>query len=510
MNKLTEKMQKILTPKVLAFFLTIVLIGSLIPLLVIAQYNYPSADDFGVSSTCRAVWVSSHSVFQTICQAVSIAWHDYFNWMGYFTSIFLMTIHPGVFGEQYYSLTTWIMVGMVCFSAMYLLHAVFVKGLKADRYVSHCVTMLMLFISIHCMVGRVEAFYWYCGAVNYIFLHSMSLFFFGALISAVYDKGKKKLWDLVIASILGFFTGGGNQMTALNVAIVLVTAMGIMMYQKKWKPNKAIWLPMGLFFLGFLLNVAAPGNWVRAEDAEGMNPVKAVFVSFYYCLDYAMSEWTGWPVLIFIIALIPLFWHMAKKIRFQFPCPIVAVLYGFCLVSAMITPPLFAMGNIGAERLQSLMFLMYILVLTLSVGYVTGWARKRLDQFKEREETTADKQEMEADYRFSANAIWCLVGCFVFFTLATGISVIPEPHYFTFTSAITDLVNGNAKAYGDTMKERVAILNSDDAVVEIPPLPAQPKLLFYDDLEEDPGDWINRGAVKFYQKESIAVQKKAE
>lgn len=510
MNKLTEKMQKILTPKVLAFFLTIVLIGSLIPLLVIAQYNYPSADDYGVGSACRQAWVSSRSLFQTICQAVAMAWHDYFNWMGYFTSIFLMAVHPGVFGEQFYAVTTWIMLGMICFSTMYLLHAILVKGFQADKYLCHCVSMLMLFISIQCMVGRVEAFYWYCGAVNYMFLHSMSLFFFGALISAVYDKGKKRKWDLIIASILGFFTGGGNQMTALNVAIVLLTTIGILVHQKKWKARKELWLPMGLFFLGFILNIAAPGNWVRAEGTAGMNPVKAVFVSFYYCLDYAMSEWTGWPVLILLIVLVPLFWQITKETKFLFPYPALVVLFGFCLVSAMVTPPLFALGNIGAGRLQALMFLMYILVLTLSVGYVTGWVRKKIEKQKKTEESDALIKREQGNGKFSFSMICCLLTCLVFFFLASVITVIPEPHYFTYTSALTDLWNGTAEEYGEIMKKRAIILNGNELNVEVPPLTSQPALLYFDDITEDSKNWKNKGAARYYGKETVIVKKKAE
>ena len=107
---------------------------------------------------------------------------------------------------------------------------------------------------------------------------------------------------------------------------------------------------MGFYTLGFLLNVGAPGNWVRAESAHGMNPVKAVVISFYDCLDYCMNEWSGWPVALLVVALIPLFYHMAGKTKFAFRYPLAVVLFGFCVVSAMMTPPLFAVGNIGGRK----------------------------------------------------------------------------------------------------------------------------------------------------------------
>lgn len=496
-NQWGKMLQRWVTPKRLAVFLTIVYGISLIPLLWISWYNYPSADDYSIGSNCRQAWVSSHNVFSVIWAGIVRAVDDWVNWMGYFTSNFLMAMPPSTFGERCYVLTAWIMLFMLSFSTVYLLRVIFVKVLKADKYIGHCAAMLMLLVTVQCMVGRVEAFYWYSGAANYMFVHGMSLFFYGLLISAAYDKGKKRIWDLAAAAFLGFFTGGGNQMTALNVEVILLTAVGFITYQKKWKTYKALAVPMGLFFLGFLLNVGAPGNWVRAEGTSGMNPIKAVLVSFYYCLAYCMSEWSGWPVLVLVMALIPLCWHMTKHTQFRFPYPLVVVLFGYCVVSAMMTPPLFAVGSIEAARLQALTFTMYILVLTLCVCYVTGWVRGKLEGVAKPEQ----KQE-----GFSVNAIWCLLGCMLFFGLAAIVTVVPEPHYFTCSSAVADLANGSAKAYGDALKERMELYNSGEKDVVVKPLPAQPKLLYFSDIKSDPADWENGGLCRFYGLDSVRVE----
>lgn len=501
-SRLNDKIKKWITPSRLAFFLTVVYIAGLIPLLWIGWYNYPSADDYSIGVTCRQAWVNSHNLFRVIGVGIQRSIEDWKIWMGYFTSNFLMAIPPNTFGERFYVLTVWIMLGMLSFSTMYLLRAIFVRVFRADKYVSHCVSMLMLFVTVQCMVGRVEAFYWYSGAVNYMFVHSMSLFFYGLLISAVYDQGKKRIFDLTAASFLGFFSGGGNQMTALNVCIILLVAAGFLTCQKKWKKYKGHVIPIGMFFLGFLLNVAAPGNWVRSEEVSGMNPIKAVLVSFYYCLDYCINEWSGWPVIVLIIALIPLFWHMTSKTEFQFPYPLIVVFFGYCVVSAMMTPPLFALRSMEAERLQAITFAMYILVLTLCVGYVTGWVRKRL---KERElETDQIKGKRTG---FTESEIWCLIGSMLFFAFASCMTVVPEPHYFTVSSAVTDLVNGNARDYGNALKERMALYQSGEKEIVTDPLPCQPELLYFMDIEDEPGDWKNQGICRYYGLQSLTVQK---
>lgn len=352
----------------------------------------------------------------------------------------------------------------------------------------------MLFITVQRMQGRVEAFYWYSGAANYILVHSFCMWFYGLLISAIYDTGKKRTGKLVGASVLGFLVGGGNQMTALNGAVVLLAVILCVSLQKKWRTYRAFWWPIGLYYLGFLLNVAAPGNWVRAADATGMNPVKAIFVSFYYAFDYCINEWSGWPVLFLVLILIPLFYNMAGKTDFSFPCPLGVIAFGFCLVAAMMTPPLFAVGSMEAQRLQALTYTMYILVVTLSTGYAAGWFRKKLDQKNQNQQ-------------FSGNIAMYILFCLLFFAFASALAVIPTPHYFTFSSAITDLANGSARAYGEARKERIAVFESGEKDVVVKRLPVKPELLYFSDIQEDPEFWENKGMCKFYGFDSIRLQK---
>lgn len=511
-NRCSEKgnsmVRRLVTPKSLAVFTTVVYILSLVPLLWLAWYNYPSADDYSVGSKCHQVWITTHNVFAVIWQGIVGTADEWVNWMGCFTSNFFTAVSPSAFGERFCVLNTWIILAALSFSMMYLFHCIFVKVFHADRYISHSVTMLVLLISVQCMcpVGRGEAFYWYSGAVNYIFLHSMSLVFFGLLISAALDQGKRRIGNIAILSFLGFLIGGGNQMTALNVSIILLGSVGMILFYKKWKSHKILCIPMIFFFGGFALSIASPGNWIRASKTNGMSPVKAVLVSLYDCLDRAMNQWTTWTVLLIMIALVPLFWHMVKNVSFRFPYPLVVVFFGFCLVSAMMTPSLFAVGGMDAGRIQALTYLMYVLILTLCVGYVTGWFRQRWNKVgAERLEEAGDGASS-----FSLQTCWCLLGCLAFFAFGSLLTVIPEPHYYTFSSALTELSNGNAKAYGDAMRARMEIYRNapEEGIIEVDPLPVQPQLLYFSDIKEDPQDWENRGLSRYYGFEAVKVRKK--
>lgn len=83
-----------LTPKRLFWFLLVVYLLSLVPLLWIGFYNYPSADDYSIGSDCRQAFVNTHSLLATVWTGIVRAADDWLNWMGYFTSNFLMALPP--------------------------------------------------------------------------------------------------------------------------------------------------------------------------------------------------------------------------------------------------------------------------------------------------------------------------------------------------------------------------------------------------------------------------------
>lgn len=492
------------TPKRVAICLTIGYVVSLIPLFWIGKYNFPSADDYTNGSRCYHVWEAEHSVFEVLKEAFSRTIDEWLTWRGCYTSSFFSSLPPSIFGERLYFLTTIIVLLMLTFATIFLFYEILVKGFGADRHASHSISMITLFIMVQCMgvSGRAESFYWYSGAINYTFTHGVLLFFYGTLVSAAVTDGKGKNIRLLLASILGFFAAGGNQMTMLNGAVVLAVLTAFLVIFKKWKAYGKLWIPIMCFYIGFIMAVAAPGNFIRADASIGMNPVKAVFVSFYYCLDLMIDQWTTWSVMILIISMVPFFWYMAGMIKFQFPCPYWVTVFGFCLVSAMATPPLFAVGNIEAGRLQGLMFLMYVPVLVLCVGYVTGWLRRRW----ERKQPDKGKGSREKKGFLGIHGCQWFAGCMVFFLFGSLILTIPEPCYYTVTSAITDIKDGSAKEYEKTLEERVRLYRSGEGkALVVEPLLKHPQLLFFSDIEKDPQDWKNRGICRYYGLDSVMV-----
>ena len=174
----------------------------------------------------QEAWVSSHNIFSAVWAGVLRGIEDWITWMGYFTSNFLMAVPPSSFGERYYVLTVFIMLAMLSFSTAYLLRTIFVRVFKADRYISRCAVMAMLFYhgTMYGGPGGGVLLVLRRGKL-YVCPRHVSVFY-GLLISIACDRGKSGKLKLVMVSLLGFLTGGGNQLTALNVAIVLSVAAG--------------------------------------------------------------------------------------------------------------------------------------------------------------------------------------------------------------------------------------------------------------------------------------------
>ena len=107
-----------------AVFLVSLFIAGLIPIALISRYDYPCADDFGFSAYSHIAWQEDHSIPAVLGGAVRTVAERWYGWQGTFSSIFVMALQPGIWGELFYSLVPWIMIGAMSASTLYFLHVV--------------------------------------------------------------------------------------------------------------------------------------------------------------------------------------------------------------------------------------------------------------------------------------------------------------------------------------------------------------------------------------------------
>ena len=506
-DKITGFLEEKMTPKVLNICLRVFFVLSLVPLIWIGLYNAPGADDFSIGLQAHLYWEKYHNVFAALYGGAVRGYDDYMHWMGYFTSNYLMAIPPCVISEKLYVLTTPLMLSAIIFPTGYLFKQIMVRALKLNKYLADSVIVIMLFVIIQCMISGVEAFYWYCGAANYMLTHALSMWFMGLLISIYYDAEKrpvKKIIPKIIgSSVIGFFVGGGNMPTSLNAVIVLFMMWCVFIYQKKLKlkNTRLLIAPTVFNIYGFMCSVLSPGNATREAISTGMNPAKAVLISLYDYFHYCIGEWTKWPVILMIIILAPIFWRMLKNTEFEFKNPVLVVLVGYGLTSAMMTPPLFAVGNHGAGRLQNMFFIMYIMTPVLSEGYVIGYIRHKYDT-----KIKTVEAENTSSLKFSKNEACLIALSAAFFFYAAGLTLVPHPDFFIGSTAMIDIMNGSAKEYSEALNERVELYRSGEKNVVVKRVPTEPVLLFFTDINGDYNEWIRNAICKYYGLESLEVE----
>ena len=515
----TPKFNIKLNTKRLSIVFTAVYVLSLIPMLILGFYDFPSADDFSMALETRQYFVANGDFFGTVIASLQKSWMVYSQYEGYFFSIILTCICPSVFGEGFYFLTPFLVLGMLTFGVCYFFDALFVRALHLDKDLTNVVRMLTLFMMVQCLNGagtRVEAFYWYSGAINYTFTFGMAFFWLGLLIRSVYESdGKARSRKLLWASIWAFFMGGANYLSALELAICSVLLLFILFMIKlgkfdiqgiddgQRKSFSQIWIPLIINLIGFSFSCFGPGNSNRFAETTQMSPVKAVFVSLYDTFDMLFNDMTRWEVLVILVMLVPIFWKMAGELKVKLEHPILFTLFAFLLVSSNMTPPIFATANIDAGRLKALAFMEFVFMLVLVVFYLTAVAR--LYFYKKYISGISDDESDDAN-TFSPVLSMIIACCVVIFVIGSVLSIKPEPEYYSCTTALYDIVSGNAAVYKQENAERLSILRDDSIKnAELIEYSVHPEMLFYMDVTPDTSEWINQATAIYYEKETTVL-----
>ena len=524
----------------LSYLLIVIYALSLIPVLVIGKYDYPSADDFSMGLGTRLVYEATGSLLAVAGKILSETVRYYRTWIGYFTSCLFTTVSPATFGEAWYALTPAVILLALHVGVAVFFYALMEKALGMNRYARRCMTVLALFLMVQRMPEgslRVEAFYWYSGAGNYTLTFSAGLLYLAFYVLSVCGvRSKNRSLFLVLACIMGFLAGGGNYLSALSFAVVSVL---FAVYLVKRKIGRL--LPAAFYLCGFAVSCLSPGNRIRGGEAEGYGALKSILLSLYYTLSYPLNQWMNWAVLLILALAGVIFWmgfaeiefsganskaggaaasekagetvrgaaapekagNGAQAVQLGFTAPFPAAVLAYGIVSCVVTPALYAQGNMDAGRIQSTFWLHAVLVLLLLEWYLVGGLYRRFSK---------EQNASAVSCLQNASAASCLrngAGGFVraillFFIVFSLLAVKGNPDFYTGTSAVSELLDGSAAQYGRENEERLRILKNpreQDAV--LPRYTVQPNLLYFEDVSEDPDDWINQKMSEYYGKNSI-------
>lgn len=112
-------LKKFLSLKWIAAWSVVVYGLSLIPIFAASVYAFPQADDWSYSWRTHLAWVDTHSLVEVVKGAFAAVAESYMDWQGTFSSIFLMSLQPGIWGERFYAVVPFLMTGLLTFATVF-------------------------------------------------------------------------------------------------------------------------------------------------------------------------------------------------------------------------------------------------------------------------------------------------------------------------------------------------------------------------------------------------------
>ena len=198
MKYLQKTANKVISYRTILILLIIAFSCLLFPMLLIAKYDIPAADDYSFGTPVHDVIKNGGSFSQLIEAAVSRVQEAYYSTQGTISAVFLFSIQPAVFGDQYYVIVPYIMLSMLCIGIYSFLTNFFSVFVKHKLY-SFLTVVIVMIICSQFLPSPVEGFYWYNGAIYYTFFFGLSLLLFSLLIRfAKADNNKIPLLFIII------------------------------------------------------------------------------------------------------------------------------------------------------------------------------------------------------------------------------------------------------------------------------------------------------------------------
>lgn len=475
---------------------------SIIPLLLLGRYNVMCIDDYNYGRLVHETWLSTGSLWQSILTALRQTGDFYTGWQGTYVSCFLMAVCPMNFWYETAFLVPVIMIGMFAGATFAFGRQILTKWLGSDGKHASLVMFLLLFMFYQVMEAPFEGIYWYNGATHYVLMEAL-LFIMLTLVSGILWTEKKGAMTLrcVFAVLLGVIVGGGNLVTALQ-AEILLTLLLLFTFVSRRQKTLFVLLPFLAFTAGFLCNILAPGNAMRASlDTDvGYSPVMAVILSFYYAFVFLLG-WTNNFVIFIWLALLPVLWRIGRNSEKRFVHPVWVTAGAFCLLSAMFTPTLYAVGMVGLSRVDNIIQMVYYLCLFFVTTYWFGWFSHRNGKEAADRDSAGTLLGMFLERTGNRMTVVCGLLVLLLWTLTA------DKNTYTGISALRSLMNKDAAVYYEEAMERHAVYVDDtikDVVIE--PFSARPALFDFEDLTTDTENWLNLAVSDYYHKDSVKLR----
>lgn len=259
--------------------------------LPVAFYNVYACDDYWFGTNVRINGFWGNQLFY------------YFNWEGSYTHTFLASLPHALYGLR---------IPFLCnlFSLMLLFISLFCvfrtyTSLSVKRGIAY--SLYFLSFLYLCTKGNAEIRFWVCANITYISEMSFLLLF----LSLYHNLDKGSIYKKWILVALCLFFIGGSKLTIIIYAVSGIIIHDIL-YNKRINRN-TIWV-LSLIGVFVIMNVAAPGNYIRLEE-ETIPKYANTHMSMIESVFYRITEME--PFLLNTLFLLPIVSQWTNKHSFE-------------------------------------------------------------------------------------------------------------------------------------------------------------------------------------------------
>lgn len=453
----------------------------LLPFLILAFYNHPSADDY-----LWTVMVLKTSLWQ-------FQVYNFYEWSGRYFSNLLVGLNPLVFHSFLgYQLASLFSI-LAFFIAVFLPVRELTKGIFSfSQQLLGTLVFVVLFLAYTPSV--VELFYWFTGAYVYTSANILLLLFIYCLLKLMvaYTKDASVIYLKASMAILTVLMMWSNEIIIICLGGILFLLTCLTLYHKHISAKFFMFL-MVLAIASALASLLAPGNAARAA---AMFPnkfnigftIQATLSKFLDTL-YWIKNVPLWLISLLFIPVAAKLSRESSLFRNHFYVhPMLSIALWLAILCLAYFPIHLATGQEGiAMRVRATNYLFFIGGWFFNIQVCIGFLIKK---YKTLEKATFLQQPIPLYLTLSI----LLVFSYKFFSTNSNVG-----------EAWKDLSGGNAKSYDNKMKERYRLLEDKNTVV--PYITAQPTTLFFVELDENPNDWKNKNVANYFSVDSVRVVK---
>ncbi|MCR5209541.1 MAG: DUF6056 family protein [Lachnospiraceae bacterium] len=490
---------------------------SILPLIIVSFYGFAGGDDLAFGAPARHVMKNAPSLINLLRAGKQQVIYNYQVWQGTWSSVFLFSYEPSVFGDHAYFLTGWIGLFCIITGTFCFLRVLLCNRMKMSRQAFHIIAAMTAFFEIHYIPS-------YSGIYLYTIMAHYTIPFWAGLISLAaamkYASEDHQKSNFLIALLLMTYIGGAGYppIAFTGLAVTLVMLEGLIKGKKK---AGGLIIPLICLAAGFIISAKAPGNAARAGgtfDITYDGIITAVTNAFKDAKDAWDLEFEMIKPL-YILPVVTVLTVFADKDNilsgekkpfgigagagqiFFWLKPVIAATVCFTVAAFVRIPLFYALLFPVQDGISSGVVVMHyfywILMLSVWTAVTAKWLLQILS-FIFRKRSKPDGAIMK---RLRAVIYLAMLAAMVI------ICIQKREEYFgnsAFVRCNDAYKSGSLSAYRTEMDNRIALLKaSDGKYIEIPTIKADSFPFVKNDVTGDPNSFTNKAYESFYGVETI-------